>query len=499
MRLRSRFVLSSTLAFLIVGFLALLGIVGMTLWLGERAQVHFSDVIQARDTRAAAAELRASIQAAESSQRGFLVLGNEIYLAPFDAAKTQAQRQLESLRRLLAQAPQSAAMLDRLGAIVGEKIAEMDETVALKRARRDAEALALFRSNRGKALMDEANVFLSGIVRTADAQLTAGVAEQRSNATWLRTVSIIGALVIVAVVGGAALSILRYTGQLRLARDEVSVLNAELEQRVRDRTADLAQVNEEIQRFAYIVTHDLRAPLVNIMGFTAELEGAAKSMQALIDRSELAKETTDAVAREARIAATEDLPEAIGFIRSSTKKMDNLINAILKLSREGRRALRPEPIDLREIVETSLASLRHQIGDVRGEVKLDLRIETLHQDRLAVEQIVGNLLDNAVKYSAKDRPLRIEVAARPLPAGRLELAISDNGRGIAEHDRERIFELFRRSGVQDQPGEGIGLAYVRAVVRNLGGDISLTSALDKGTTFRVVLPVNLQASEGVAS
>jgi signal transduction histidine kinase len=247
------------------------------------------------------------------------------------------------------------------------------------------------------------------------------------------------------------------------------------------------------------VTHDLRAPLVNIMGFTAELEGAAKSMQALIDRSELAKETTDAVAREARMAATEDLPEAIGFIRSSTKKMDNLINAILKLSREGRRALRPEPIDLREIVETSLASLRHQIGNVRGEVKLDLRIETLHQDRLAVEQIVGNLLDNAVKYSAKDRPLRIEVAARPLPAGRLELAISDNGRGIAEHDRERIFELFRRSGVQDQPGEGIGLAYVRAVVRNLGGDISLTSALDKGTTFRVVLPVNLQASEGVAS
>ena len=69
---------------------------------------------------------------------------------------------------------------------------------------------------------------------------------------------------------------------------------------------------------------------------------------------------------------------------------------------------------------------------------------------------------------------------------------------IADQDRERIFELFRRSGVQDQPGEGIGLAYVRAVVRNLGGEISMTSTLNRGTTFRVVLPRNLNVPEGAA-
>jgi signal transduction histidine kinase len=94
--------------------------------------------------------------------------------------------------------------------------------------------------------------------------------------------------------------------------------------------------------------------------------------------------------------------------------------------------------------------------------------------------------------------LRIGVRAESAPGDRLRIEVSDNGRGIADQDRERVFELFRRSGAQDQPGEGIGLAYVRAVVRNLGGEISMTSTLDRGTTFRVVLPRNLKVPEGVA-
>ena len=89
--------------------------------------------------------------------------------------------------------------------------------------------------------------------------------------------------------------------------------------------------------------------------------------------------------------------------------------------------------------------------------------------------------------------MRIEVRARTQrQATGSAIEVADNGRGIAEQDRERVFELFSRSGAQDQPGEGIGLAYVRTVVRNLGGDISVTSALDEGTTFRLVLPRELE-------
>jgi signal transduction histidine kinase len=495
MSLTARFFIQSTVALLLIGFLVLLAIVGTTFWLGERAQIYFNDVIQARDARSAAVELRNAVQTAESSQRGFLVTGNEIYLAPYSTAKTLAQRQLEAVKGALASYPDMEVPVQRLATILSEKFDEMDRTIALKRDRRDAEALAVVRTNRGKALMDEANVFFSGVIRAADDRLTTGVGEQRANATWLRWFSIVGGIVIVVVVGGAATTVLRYTRELGQARDQVNILNAGLEQRVKDRTADLAQANDEIRRFAYIITHDLRAPLVNIMGFTIELEASVASLKTLVDKSDATGQADDPIVREARTAATVDLPEAIGFIRSSTTKMDSLINTILKLSREGRRTLKPETVDLRELIEASLSAIQHQVSQAGGSVRLELSIASILTDKQSLEHIFSNLFDNAVKYRSSSRQLHIDVIATEVPGDRVRIGIADNGRGIADQDRERVFELFRRSGVQDRPGEGIGLAYVRTVVRNLGGDITVTSVFDQGTTFQVVLPLALQVSE----
>ena len=194
----------------------------------------------------------------------------------------------------------------------------------------------------------------------------------------------------------------------------------------------------------------------------------------LIDRSRAGDAADDPAAGSA-CRGHRDLPEAIGFIRSSTGKMDNLINAILKLSREGRRALQPEPVDLGEIIKTSAAAIQHQLSEAGGKIDLDLRCPRSSHDRLSLEQIFGNLLDNAVKYRSKDRPLRIDVRPRHAPTIASSIEIADNGRGIAESDLERVFELFRRAGAQDQPGEGVGLAYVQPLVRNLGGEISVTS------------------------
>jgi signal transduction histidine kinase len=384
--------------------------------------------------------------------------------------------------------------VDRLETVVREKFREMDEIISLQRSGRAAEALARFSTNRGKALMDEANVFFSGLVNAADDLLTQGVTEQRENARWFRWFTIVSGVIIVAVVGGASLAAVRYTRELSVARDQVADLAAGLETRVRERTADLAQANEEVQRFAYIVTHDLRAPLVNIMGFTSELEGGIKSLQALIDKSGAAA-ANDPIAQEARIAAAEELPEAIGFIRSSTRKMDSLINSVLTLSREGRRVLHPEQIDLKASVEASIAAIRHQLLEAGGSVELEIAAPLIVSDRVALEQVLGNLLDNAVKYRATARPLRIVVRAAASLADRVAIEIADNGRGIAAQDLDRVFELFRRSGAQDTPGEGIGLAYARTLVRRLGGDISVTSTLDEGTTFRIVLPRVLLAVE----
>ncbi len=140
MSIAGRTVIISAIGLLAVAFLALLGIVGTTVWLGERAQVYFNEVIEARDLRGAAVELRTALQAAKSSQRGFILTSNEIYLAPFDAAKTQAQNQLDKLKRALASQVEYDPMMRRLISVVNDKLAEMDQTVALKRDLRDAKS-----------------------------------------------------------------------------------------------------------------------------------------------------------------------------------------------------------------------------------------------------------------------------------------------------------------------------------------------------------------------
>ncbi|RYG96308.1 MAG: HAMP domain-containing histidine kinase, partial [Alphaproteobacteria bacterium] len=192
-------------------------------------------------------------------------------------------------------------------------------------------------------------------------------------------------------------------------------------------------------------------------------------------------------------AATDDMPTAIRFIRTSTNKMDGLINAILKLSREGGRTLTPESVDLNALIERQAGSLRHQLDASKSELIIENALPTVTSDRMALEQVFGNLIDNAVKYLAKDRPGRIVVRSRPF-GSRIAIEVEDNGRGISREDFERIFELFRRSGAQDRPGEGIGLAHVRALVRRLGGEINVESRLHEGSLFRVTLPKTLRAA-----
>ncbi|WP_232628393.1 MHYT domain-containing protein [Methylobacterium sp. Leaf118] len=244
----------------------------------------------------------------------------------------------------------------------------------------------------------------------------------------------------------------------------------------REAEGELRESNEEIQRYAYIVSHDLRSPLVNVMGFTSELEATREEVRAAL------KDHPQA----GRIDA--DMEEALGFIRAAITRMEGLITAILKLSREGRRRFDPEPLVMTDLLRSLADAQRHQAESRGAVVTIAPDLPEIVADRLAVEQIFANLIDNALKYLDPARPGRIDVTATPAPGGRVRYAVADNGRGIAPHDHARVFELFRRSGVQDRPGEGIGLAHVKALTRALGGRIELSSTLGTGTTFTVTLP-----------
>ncbi|WP_296017629.1 CHASE3 domain-containing protein [uncultured Agrobacterium sp.] len=473
-----------------LGIALLIGMVGASLWLVQKNDSYSHEIVDLRRTRAAILDLLTTIQDAETGQRGYLLTRREEYLAPYsDAAETLADKRAR-LVAAIQNKPAYAAKLPGLQAALIAKLNEIGRTIDLVNAGRTDEAIDIVRADSGLIYMREIRQTLDYFQDITDDRLRTIVSEQLNAAYNLRWVTVGGAIAIVAVVGGALFLIAKYVGELMRSREEVDSLNRGLEERVNERTRDLIRANQEIQRFAYIVTHDLRAPLVNIMGFLSEFEASLKP----IERYVLANGATlqDSEIKEARLAVEEDLPEAIGFIRSSTRKMDQLINAILKISRDGRRKLQAEKVDLKELLATAAASVQHQVSAVDGEIDVNVQPFTVISDRISLDQILGNLFDNAVKYQMKGRPLQL--SARILPQGRglVRVDICDNGRGIAEDDLERVFELFRRAGDQDQQGEGIGLAHVRSLIRNLGGDITVTSELGKGSTFQLTLPTDLR-------
>jgi len=490
----------STVLFILLGLAALLAIVAAMFWLVSETDDSSKDLMRARTERSLLITLRSLGQDAETGQRGYLLTGNPLYLAPYEDAAAKFPAQMDRVQTAFEGDAEQTALIARLRQTLTAKLDELKRTIELAKNGQHDAALAIVNADSGRELMDDARQFFEHAIARADQAVLDSIARQQRGIELLRWVTFLGALVILVVVGGSAWTVWQYTRQLVMAQREVATLNADLERRVSERTADLGRANEEIQRFAYIVTHDLRAPLVNIMGFTSELEASLDALQDFVGRDE-APSTDDEdgkKAEAARVAAYEDLPEAIGFIRSSTRKMDALINAILKLSREGRRTLKPESIELQAVLENAAGAVRHQIVEAGGEVTITGVPPTLLSDRLTLEQIFGNLLDNAVKYRALDRPLRIHIQAGAGPGNTIVVKVADNGRGIAAQDHERIFELFRRSGSQDQPGEGIGLAHVRSMARNIGGDIVVRSELGTGSTFELSFARDLRKIIGAA-
>jgi len=274
----------------------------------------------------------------------------------------------------------------------------------------------------------------------------------------------------------------RIQGIVCVAQD--ITLRKRTEAKLRAYSDDLQEINEELKNFAYIISHDMRAPLVNIKGFSEEL---SRSLQEINPCFQKHLPMLEAAERETIAPIlTKDVPEALAFIMSSVSRMDNLINAVLRLSRAGRRKLIPETVSVHDLVQNILRSLGHQIGSRHICVAVDVMPDVV-ADKMALEQVFGNLIDNAVKYLDPGRNGELNLSA-VRNEGEIIFHVRDNGRGIAQEDIPKIFEIFRRVGRQDVPGEGMGLAYVKTLVRLQGGRIWCESEIGRGTTFSFTLP-----------
>ena len=466
------------------GFAMLMCISLATVWLVTRAREESAALQRNVRIENAVMQTGSYLRRAESAQRGFLISENESYLDLFEGGIQVSNSGAESLSASDFDNDQDRADLERLKELAHQKVRELRETVELQKYGARDEALATVKTNVGEHVMRE----IAKIVESLRDRLRARSAERaiearRSNMALL-VVTLSSTLTIFVLAFLSTRMSRRATATIENARVALAEANVHLEKRVAERTSDLLDANNEIQSFAYIVSHDLRSPLVNIMGFTSELEALRTDVFARLDA---AAGPPDA----ARKQLASDFTEAFGFIKASTGKMDRLINAILKLARTGRRKLTIASVDVTALAKTIATTMQHQLLDRDATIEVH-PLPLIDSDQLALEQIFTNLLDNAVKYLRPGVPGRIEVKGTETP-GFVVFEVADNGRGIDERDLGRVFELFRRSGKQDQAGEGIGLSHVRSMVRRLGGTIALDSEFGQGTVVRLTMPRHLVA------
>ena len=464
---------------LVIGFFLLLAVGGVIAWLVSSSQRQAEIVFNVAEMQRTASRVYRSVLAAESGQRGFLLTQDRTYLESYRTGIETFPSAIETLLKAAGNHPEQAAdallMQDR----GSRKLAELARTIGLQESGKSAEALALVKTDVGRDLMTDLRQAADRIQQRAARSLEVEYEQGQSVDRLLLLV------ILVALAGIVFLGILavrmnrRAVHAVEESRRATEALNDTLEQAVAERTTELTESNEEIQRFAYIVSHDLRAPLVNVMGFTSELEAL---------KQDLLTAGTKPASDPYRATVEREFGESIAFIKAAIDRMEGLIAAILRLSREGRRTFRPETIQTSLLVAGLADAQRHQTDEAGATVVVADDLPPLVADQVALEQIFGNLIDNAIKYRDPTRPCRIEVIGETIGT-RARISVRDNGRGIAEHDHKRVFELFRRSGEQNRPGEGIGLAHVQTLVRSMGGRITLASELGKGTTFTVILPL----------
>jgi len=437
-----QFVVRSTLALLGIGFTALLLIVMTSMWLTERAQTHLQEVAAARDLRNAAILVRESLLTAETSQRGYILTGNEIYLAPYDNAKSLALTELQRLAKGLAVQPDREALIKQLSNVVSEKISDQDRTIALRDGGREAEAITAIKSNRGKALMDETNVYLSAIALENDERLSNGVAEQTTNTSWLRWTSIASALVIIFVVSGVLVTLHRYATEIILARDEVKRINETLELRVEQRTKELARARDRAEMLLSEVNHRVSNSLA-LVSSLVRLQ--ARELQEPSARSAL-EETN------ARIQAIAQLHKHL-FATGSVSEVaaDTYLAAVLSQ------------------LESAMASTGSTVT-----LKRDLAPVTLAtSDAVNLGIVVTEWVTNAFKYAYGDGrgEVRVRLEER---GGAINVTVEDDGVG--------------RGDVPRVKGTGLGTRIVNTIAGLMRAETQYKQR-NPGTEARLSFPI----------
>ncbi len=261
-----------------------------------------------------------------------------------------------------------------------------------------------------------------------------------------------------------ALDGLIHEAQRKQAEAELKQLNSELELRVRERTVQLESANKELESFSYSVSHDLRAPLRAISGFS------------------------EIIARRHRARLNEEGQHYIDNIVQASGRMGQLIDDLLTYARLGRAGVRHESVSLVSLVSEINRNMQAHLDEIHGTLTIAEGLPMVIGDQTLLSQVFTNLLENAFKYHKPALPPQVSLTYSN-EGKYVVFKVSDNGIGIPQEYQEKIFTMFQRLHSEEQyPGTGVGLATVRKSVTLLGGSVWVESKVGEGSTFFVRLP-----------
>jgi signal transduction histidine kinase len=400
----------------------------------------------------------------ETGERGYIITGEGSYLDPYNDALDRVHQNVKDVRELTADNSVQQRALDHLEPMISEVLGAVRHPIEIRTREGLAAGAKSVRTGPGKQFMDQIRGQLSEMKQEEDRLLKSRTEEAAKSSRNTRTAIAIGEVLAVGFLCLAGIIVGREMGRRGRAEEEVRALNADLEQRVADRTAELnerakelARSNSELQQFAYVASHDLQEPLRMVASFTQLL---AKRYGEKLD---------------------DDARDFINYAVDGATRMQTLISDLLNYSRVGTQGKPLEPTDSEALFKRVLESLRFSIEETGATIVSD-PLPTVMADPQQLGQLFQNLLTNAIKFHGEEPPhIRISTERN---GNDWKISVRDNGIGISQEHADRIFIIFQRLHTKTEyPGTGIGLAICKKIVERHGGRIWIEPSPGGGTTF----------------